>query len=179
MDSYGYLHLPIEQLVRRTDTRFQFGFATQAKELLPDNEDYLLEASRAGLRVLGKNEEALAAPRDVLREVYGERVAIEPPRVRVIGGAQLQEPVMHLRVSLETRFAPAVKAALERRGALAQEEYTRTTYCVLRYEAPLAALLGVPDELAELTGGRARHWTALSHYAIVTGGPGGPGGKAA
>jgi hypothetical protein len=27
MDRYGYLHLPIEQLVRRTDTRFQLGFA--------------------------------------------------------------------------------------------------------------------------------------------------------
>ena len=173
MDSYGYLHLPIEQLVRRTDTRFQFGFATEAKELLPDNEEYLLEGSRTGLRVLGKNEEALAAPIEILREVYGARLAVEPPRVRLIGGVQLQEPIMHVRVSLETRFAAPVKQALVRRGATPHEEYTRATYCVLRYEAPLAALLGLPAELAQLTAGRAKHWSALSHYAIVTGGPGG------
>jgi hypothetical protein len=49
---------------------------------------------------------------------------------------------------------------------------------VLRYEAPLAALLGLPAELAALSEGRAKHWTALSHYAIVTGDPG-PGGRAA
>ena len=29
-----YPDLPIEQLVRRKDTRFQLGFATEAKELL-------------------------------------------------------------------------------------------------------------------------------------------------
>lgn len=173
MDSYGYLHLPIEQLVRRTDTRFQFGFATEAKALLPENDEYLLAPTRAGLHVLAQNEEALATPIQVLREVYGPRVEVEPPRVRLIGGVQLQEPIMHVRVSLETRFAAAVKRALERRGAAPQEEYTRATYCVLRYEAPLASLLGLAAELAVLTDRRAKHWTALSHYAIVTGGPGG------
>jgi len=173
MDSYGYLHLPIEQLVRRTDTRFQFGFAMEAKELLPDHEECVLEPSRTGLRVLGKNEEALATPVEILREVYGPRIAVEPPRVRLIGGVQLHEPIMHVRISLETRFAAPVKQALEQRRAALQEEYKRSTYCVLRYEAPLAALLGLPAELARLTEDRAKHWTALSHYAIVTGGPGG------
>jgi translation elongation factor EF-G len=85
---------------------------------------------------------------------------------------QLQEPIMHVRVGLERRFAEAVKRALERRGALPHEEYMRATYCVLRYQAPLASLLGLAAELAQLSEGRARHWTALSHYAIVRGGPG-------
>jgi predicted membrane GTPase involved in stress response len=178
MDSYGHPHLPIEQLVRRTDTRFQLGFAAQAKALLPDDEAYRLEPSRTGLRVLGRNEEALASPVEALREAYGPRLAVEPPRARLIGGAQLQEPVMQVRISLETRFAGAVKRALERRGARAQEEYVRATYCVLRYEAPLAALLGLPAELAALSEDRAKHWTALSHYAIVTRDPG-PDGRAA
>ena len=80
---------------------------------------------------------------------------------------------MHVRVSLEKRFAEAVKAAMQRRGAALAEEYSRANYCVLRYEAPLALLLGLATELDALTGGRAKHWTALSHYAIVTGGPGG------
>lgn len=173
MDRYGYLHLPIEQLVRRTDTRFQLGFATEAKQLLPENDAYLLRASRAGLQVLARNEPALAAPVEALNDVYGARVAVAPPRVRLIGDVQLQEPIMHVRISLETRFAEPVKRALERRGATPAEQYARSTYCVLRYEAPLAALLGLPAELDALSGGRARHWSALSHYAIVTRGPDG------
>ena len=177
MDNYGYLHLPIEQVVRRTDTRFQIGFATEAREMFPENEEYVLTGSRAGLHVLAKNEEALEMPVDILREVYGRRIEVEPPRVRLIGGTQVQEPVMHVRISLEKRFAEEVKRAMERRGAALEEEYARSIYCVLRYQAPLARLLGLPAELAALTGGRAKHWTALSHYAIVTGG--GPGGRAA
>ena len=173
MDHYGYLHLPIEQVARRTDTRFQIGFATEAKELFPDNDEYLIAGSRAGLHILGKNEEALAMPLEILREVYGPRIAVEEPRVRLIGDVQVQEPVMHVRISLEKRFAGAVKRAMRQRAAALEEEYARETFCVLRYEAPLARLLGLPAQLAELAGGRAKHWTALSYYAIVTGGPGG------
>jgi hypothetical protein len=177
MDNYGYLHLPIEQVVRRIDTRFQAGFATEAREMFPDNEEYALTGSRAGLHILAKNEEALEMPLDTLREVYGPRIAVEPPRVRLIGGVQVQEPVMHVRISLEKRFADEVKRAMERRGAGLEEQYERAIYCVLRYQAPLARLLGLPAELVALTGARAKHWTALSHYAIVAGG--GPGGRAA
>jgi hypothetical protein len=177
MDNYGYLHLPIEQVVRRKDTRFQAGFAVEVKEMFPENEEYVLTGSRAGLHILGKNEEALEMPVDILREVYGRRIEIEPPQVRLIGGVQVQEPVMHVRISLEKRFAEAVKSAMARRGAAIAEEYARSTYCVLRYEAPLARLLGLSAELAGLAAGRAKHWTALSHYALVTGG--GPGGRAA
>lgn len=62
---------------------------------------------------------------------------------------------------------------MRRRGAGACEEYARATHCVLRYEAPLGDLLGLPAELRQLTDGRAKHWIALSHYAIVTRDPGG------
>jgi hypothetical protein len=44
---------------------------------------------------------------------------------------------------------------------------------VLRYEAPLARVLGLPAELARLTSGSARYWILLSHYALVTRDPGG------
>jgi hypothetical protein len=43
----------------------------------------------------------------------------------------------------------------------------------LRYEAPLADLLGFPAELARLTAGAAKHWILLSHYAVVMRDPGG------
>jgi predicted membrane GTPase involved in stress response len=167
--------LPIEQLVRRRGMAFQFAFATEAKELVPSDDEFLLNASHRGLRVLGRNEEALARPLVALRDAYGATLEVEPPRVRLIEGVQVQEPIMHVRVSLPTEFREPVKRALGRRGAALGEEYVRGRWCVLRYEAPLAGLLGLSEELGRLTAGTARQWVVLSHYALVTG----PGGEAA
>lgn len=171
-----YPDLPIEQLVRRKDTRFQFGFAAEARRLVPEQEEFVLSASNKGLHVLGRNEESLTMPVEVLREVYGPRLEVQSPRVRLIEGVQVQEPVMHVRVSLHTRDRDAVKQVLAARGAELTEEYARSTYCVLRFEAPLANLLGLSAELDELSRGSVKHWVALSHYALV---PGDPGPRAA
>jgi predicted membrane GTPase involved in stress response len=172
-----HLDMPIEQLVRRKDTRFQFGFATEARNLVPDRGDFVLATSHKGLHVLARDEESLAAPVEVLREVYGPDLDVAPPRVRLIEGVQVQEPIMNVRISVAVRFLNAVKSALLARGANPSEEYVRAKYCVLRYEAPLASLLGLPAQLARLTHGTAKHWILLSHYALVTGDPG--GGRAA
>lgn len=168
-----HLDLPIGQLVRRKGMAFQFAFATEAKDLVPRHEEFVLDASHKGLHVLAKNEDSLAMPVAALRDVYGESLDVEPPKVRLIQGVQLQEPIMHVRISLYTDFREAVKRALRKRGATLSEEYVRATYCVLRWEAPLADLLGLSSELARLTAGTAKHWIALSHYAIVTRDPGG------
>lgn len=168
-----YPDLPIEQLMRRKDTRFQLGFATQAKQLVPQRDEYLLSASHNGLHLFARNEDGLAAPVGLLREVYGPDLDVQPPRVRLIEGVQVQEPIMHVRISLKLRYADLAKRALDARGAMLTEEYARSAYCVLRFEAPLAQLLGLPDELARLTEGTARHWIVLSHYALVTRDPGG------
>jgi predicted membrane GTPase involved in stress response len=168
--------MPIEQLVRRKDTRFQFGFANEARNLVPDRDDFVLATSHKGLHVLARSEESLAAPVETLREVYGQDLDIAPPQVRFIEGVQVQEPIMHVRISLAARFLDPVKEALRARGANPSEEYVRAGYCVLRYEAPLADLLGLPAQLARLTLGTAKHWIVLSHYALITG-PG--GGRAA
>lgn len=165
--------LPLEQLVKRRGTAFQFAFATEAKGLVPQADDFAVTASAKGLHVLAANEETLERPVQVLREVYGPSLVTEPPRVRLLGGLQLKEPIMHLRISMYAELRPAVKKALAKRGAILTEDYVRSTYCVLRYEAPLADLLGFPAELAQLTEGKAKHWISLSHYAIVTRDPGG------
>jgi predicted membrane GTPase involved in stress response len=165
--------LPIEQLVRRTDTRFQLGFATEAKERVPPRDEFALSASRRGLLVLARNEDSLSAPIKALHRVYGPSLAVEEPQVRLIEGVQVQEPIMHVRISLETAYQDAVKRALLARGATAEEEYARTRQAVLRYEAPLARLIGLPAELVRLTSGTARYWIVLSHYALVTKDPGG------
>jgi hypothetical protein len=168
-----YLDLPLEQLVKRRGMAFQFAFATEAKELMPAGDDFAATASHKGLHVLARDEEGLVRPVLVLREVYGESLELAPPRVRLIKGVQVKEPIMHLRISMYTELRATVKGALRARGATLTEEYVRSTYCVLRYEARLADLLGFPAELRRLSAGSARHWIALSHYAMVTGDPGG------
>jgi hypothetical protein len=168
-----YVDMPIEQLIRRADTRFQFGFANEARDLVPPRDEFMLSPTRHGLRVLARNEDSLQRPVAVLREVYGPRLEVHPPEVRLIGGARVQEPIMHVRISLNTRHLDVVKAALEKRGATPAEEYVRSSYAVLRYEAPLADLLGLPGELARLTEDAAKHWIVLSHYAVVDRDPGG------
>ena len=165
--------LPIEQLVRRTDTRFQLGFATEAKARLRAQDEFVLSPSRRGLHVLARNEEGLAAPVGALRDAYGKSLEVGPPTVRLIEGVQVQEPIMHVRIALETQYQEAVKQALLAREATLEEEHARSRRAVLRYEAPLARLLGLPVELNQLTAGSARYWIVLSHYALVTGDPGG------
>lgn len=163
---------PIEQLVQRTDTRFQLGFATEAKERIPPSDEFVLQPSREGLRVLGRNEESLVPPVEALRDAYGPTLRISPPTVRLIRGVQVQEPVMHVRLQVALRHVDAVRRAMGARDALALEEYSGLRYAVLRYEAPLARLIGLPREIARLTDGTAQHWIALSHYALVPGDPG-------
>lgn len=165
--------MPIEQLVRRKDSPFQLGFAHHAQRLLPERAAFKAMATYKGLRVLARNEDELLSPVEALREAYGPAVDVQPPRVRLIEGPQVLEPIMHVRISLENRYVEAVKQALAARGAAPTEEYARATYSVLRYEAPLADLLGLPLQLKELTGATAKHWAALSHYALVTRDPGG------
>lgn len=168
-----YPDLPIEQLVRRKDTRFQYGFATEAKKRVPARGEFLLSASGKGLHVLAKNEDDLATPVEVLHDLYGSKLEVQPPRVRFIEGVHVQEPIMQVRISLLLRYADVVRQALETRGAAQTAEHSLSRYCVLRYQAPLADLLGLPDELATLTEHSAKHWIALSHYALLTPDPGG------
>jgi predicted membrane GTPase involved in stress response len=165
--------LPIEQLVRRLDTRFQLGFAAEAKARLRDCDAFALSGSHRGLHVLARNEDSLAGPVEVLRGAYGSVLEVGPPTVRLIKGVQVQEPIMHVRISLKTGYQDAVSRALAARNATLQEAHSRSRHAVLRYEAPLARLLGLPAELARLTSGTARYWIVLSHYALVTGDPGG------
>jgi predicted membrane GTPase involved in stress response len=168
-----HFDMPIQQTVRRTDTRFQLGFGVEARRLIPQHSEYVLKPTRGGLLVLARSEEALAVPVETLREVYGPKVQVRPPVVRLIEGVQVHEPIMHVRISMLKEFGPAVKAAMLARGATPEEEYARERYCVLRYVAPLARLLGLPGELRARTAGTGKHWIALSHYALVTGDPGG------
>lgn len=165
--------LPIEQLVKRRDTRFQLGFAREAKARIPASDGFALSASNRGLHVLARNEDGLSGPLDALRQSYGPSLRVSPPTARLIRGVQVQEPIMHVRITLDRGYREAVKRALLLRQATLEEEHVRSRNAVLRYEAPLVRLLGLPAELTRLTSGSARYWIVLSHYALVTRDPGG------
>jgi translation elongation factor EF-G len=95
-------------------------------------------------------------PLDMLHATYGTELLIR--------GQMLGEPVMEVRIGLERRYLPEVRNALWRRKANASEEYDGPHYCVLRFEAPVSDLLGLPVELADLTSGRLSHQIVLTRY---------------
>lgn len=146
----------IERLARRRDVRGQFRFATEAKRRIPERDDVVLAKSHRGLHLLARNERALVLPMRMLRAAYGSGVEVD--------GKRPGKPVMELRIGLEKQHLPAVRAELVRRGANPSVEYVGTHYCVLRFEAPLGELLGLPGELRELTRGRATHQIVLNRY---------------
>ena len=168
-----YADLPIQQLLRRKDTRFQLGFAHEAREIMPQSDEFHLAPSPKGLQVLGRNEDALEKPVELLRDIYGAKLHVQPPEVRLIEGVQVKQPVMHLRIRGDKAFLAPVKRALLERGAIPEEEELQHNAFVLRYEAPLAHLLGLPAELQLLCDERVEHRMTLSHYALVNGDPGG------
>lgn len=159
--------LPIEQIVRRADTRFQLSFAAEARERLPRSDAFALVGSRRGLHVLARNEDGLSEPLAVLRSAYGDALQVGPPTVRLMRALEVQEPIMHVRISLEAKYREAAKAALAARNAILEGEHEHSGQAVLRYEAALMLLLGLPRELTGLTSGTARYWIVLSHYAPV------------
>jgi hypothetical protein len=136
----------IERLARRRGARGQFHFASEAKLLIPARGDVVLAKSHRGLHVLARAERKLHAPLEALRAAYGSALIVEPVAERA--------PVVAVRIGVERVHLPAVRAALRRRGANPAEEYRGIHYCVLRFEADAADLLGLPAELAELTRGR-------------------------
>lgn len=161
-----HLELPLEQLVRRRGKGAQLSFATEAMQRMPRRNDFVAAPSPLGLRVLAKDEEALETPIATLREAYGKNLDIVPPRVRRIEGVRIEEPIMHVEITVGRRHQAKVRRAMARRNAKPSAEFGRP-FSIMRYDAPLADLLGLAEELDRLTGGTAMHWMALSHYTHV------------
>lgn len=151
----------IERLVRHRETRGQFRFASEAKAIVPPRPEYLLAKSHRGLHVLGPSEHALVLPLRLLRAKYGGAVSIEPSSTEP---EERGMPTMEVRIGLENRYVREMVRALRRRGVNASEEYVGVHHCVLRFDALLPDLLGLPGELAELTEGKATHEIVLSRY---------------
>jgi predicted membrane GTPase involved in stress response len=173
-----HYQFPIEQLASSLQTRFQTGFARMATYLLPELEDVVYEATPQGLRILAGDECALAAPAEILRQVYGEQLRLGAPRVRFVCEAgAMCEPVMNLRVSVPAAADGPVVDDLRAREAVVQEIDRQRSRTIVRAQAPLRRLLGYHQSLGTLANNTAEAWTWLSHYAPVPDGP--DGGTAA
>jgi hypothetical protein len=174
-----YFQYPLEALARRRATTNQLDFAREARRVLDDSDEVLFEPLDRGLAIFAAHEEALLEPRRILRDMYGDFVELRQPRVRYMPGPPAHEPVMHVRITARREYAAALLLELRQRGARLLEECTRNRVFIVRAEAPMAALLGLPDRLAQLTEQSAMHSIRLVRYVPVRGGPDGAGPRAA
>ena len=162
-----YYQYPLETLARRKRADSQMEFARQARTALQDSDELLARPIATGLALFAANEDALEEPARILRDIYGDFVEVRSPRVRVIAGEPAQEPVMAVRVTARAEHAVAITAELRRRRARILEECFRARTFIVRAEAPLALLLGLPAVVRAITGGTADPSIRLVRYAPV------------
>ena len=158
---------PLETLARKRSGSGQIEFAHGARQTMHDTVDVRFESSEHGLKILTADEDTLVNVAQILRQLYGDFVEMRPPRVRLIPGNPAQQPVMSVRISTRRDFSSEVRGELEGRGATILEECARPRAFIVRAEAPLADLLGLPARMATLTNATAVHWIRLSHYAPI------------
>ena len=166
-----HFQFPLEALAQKRFVPSQIEFAHRAKQAMHNTDDVRFESSERGLRILAADEDTLVNVAQVLREVYGDFVEVRPPSVRLIPGNPARHPVMSVRVSMRRDYSGEVRGELNARGTTILEECSRPRVFIVRGEAPLANLLGLPRRLAALTDGTAVHWIRLRHYAPLSTGP--------
>jgi hypothetical protein len=162
-----YFQYPIETLARKRETNAQMEFALEAKRILLDTDEVLFEPLDRGLAIFAANEDALEDPVRILGKIYADSVEVRRPVVRFIPGEPAQQPMMYVRIRTRREHAGAVMQELRFRGVRIVEEAFRGREVVVRGEAPLTNLIGLPKELIGLTEGTASHLIRLTHYAPV------------
>ena len=162
---------PIEQLAQSAMTQFQLGFARTTMRLMPEFEDIVLEPSVDGLRILGASELALAKPADIIRQIHADNVELSEPRVRLLYGRTVREPVMWVQVNTRQRYAETVVQDLVSRDAAIEKVDWMSPRPLVLAKAPLRNLLGYPQALATLSQNTADLKMWLSHYAGAPSGP--------
>ena len=165
-----YYQYPLETLARGRRVESQVDFAQRAKAALTDSDELLARPRPTGLALFAANEEALEKPVRILRDLYGDFVELRAARARIIPGNPAQQPIMAVRVVARVEHIGPIISELRRRGTHIQEECVRGRTLILRAEAPLAVLLGLPEALHGLTDGTATHSIRLVRYAPVSSG---------
>lgn len=168
---------PVERRCTHRSERFQLAFARKAVELLPQDDSTAFEPGPGGLLIAAESEIALERPLRRLKEAYGDMVRIGPPTVRYRHGDRVEQPFMGLRVLCSPEHYESVREDLRLRRAAIMDAEVTSRFGIVRACAPLATLLGYPDSLARITGGRGQLVMWLSHYEELDDPP--PAGAAA
>jgi translation elongation factor EF-G len=168
---------PIERHCSHPGEPFQLKFARNAMQILPQDEETAFKPGPRGLLILAETEMALERAAKRLADVYGDDVRIGPPTVRYRQGAHTEEPHMGLRVLCAPEQFEAVRQDLCMRQAAILDAEVNRHFGIVRARAPLAALLGYPGRLAQLTRGHGQLVMWLSHYEALEDPP--PAGSAA
>lgn len=174
-----HFQYPLESLARKRATTHQSDFAQQARSMMADSDEVIFEPLDRGLAIFAAHEAALEEPKRILRHAYGDFVEVRGPRVRYMPGEPAHEPIMHVRISARRQSSHALLWELNRRHARILEECTRSNVFIVRAEAPLAALLGLPARVDAITDGLGTHSIRLLRYAPVHSDPDGDGPLAA
>ena len=156
---------PIETLARKRGEASQLAFAQQARGALFDSDEAVFEAHSHGLAILAANEVAIEESARALRAIYGKAIEIRRPKIRCMPGDPPHEPIAQVSIRTLNDFSLAVVAELRRRGARIVEQCKRRRAFMVRAEAPLASLLGLPASLELIAGGDAAYSIRLVRYA--------------
>ncbi len=158
---------PIECRCSHRGEPLQLPFAQKAMQMLPHRAETVFEPTPQGLRVIAETEMALERPLEILRDVFGEQLHVEPPAVRYREGASLEEPHMGLRVLAAPMHFEILRNDLLLRGATIVDAEQSKHFAVLRAVAPLKKLFGYHAFVAQHTSRRGQLVMWLSHYAAV------------
>jgi hypothetical protein len=159
-----YYQYPLEVVARRRGASSQIDFARAARSTIAGDDEVMPQAMARGLVLFAANEEALGRPVRALEEIFGDELEIRGPRVRMIPGKPPQEPIMHVRVATRRAVTWDVLQELRLREARILEECVRGRLVVIRAEAPLSLLVGLPAILGALTEGEAQCSMRLVRY---------------
>ena len=177
-----YPDYPIERRIRSHVHDFQLAFAEEAATRVHDRfDDALLAPARAGLLILGRNEQALEEPTGAIRALYPWKLEVGMARVRYRDGDIACEPVMRVTVNVPRFQAEAVREDLASRTEQPVTVDFAYDRAVVTTKVPLAKLLGYAKSLESFSRGQAEAKIWLSEWAPVVepDGPTGPGGPEA
>jgi Elongation factor G C-terminus len=167
-EQMAYPDYPIERQVRSNAHDFQLAFAEEAATRLHERfDDALLEASRTGLRILARHEQALKPPTDAVKALYPWQLEVGIPRVRCWEGDVTREPIMFVRVKVPRRYAEVIRKDLAERTSRPvgyEHAYDKTEVTAT---ARLAQLLGYAESLDTFTRGTCDVRISLSEYAPI------------
>ena len=177
-----YPDYPIERRIRSHAHDFQLTFAEEAATRIHERyDDALLAPARAGLLILGRNEQALKEPTDAVRALYPWKLEVGAACVRYQEGAVTREPMMLVTVNVARFHAEAVRADLASRTEQPVTVDFAYDRAMVKAKVRLARLLGYAQSLEGLSRDQAEAKVWLSEWVPVAGGDGpqGPEGPEA